>query len=74
MQVAVTMTFKGAFQGETVNTSSRGALVRAEGIVHVLFHFQRHDYHGRLVRVMPGDNGGADYAIELRDPIPPSSG
>ena len=69
----VSLTFAGTLQGETINMSAGGALVRAKGPVHVRFRFQGQEHRGRLVRVMPGDNGGTDYAIELRDPIPPSS-
>ena len=56
--------------GETVDISARGALVRAKGTVHVVFRYQGHEYQGRLVRVMLGDSGEVDYAIALHVPIP----
>ena len=64
--VSLTVTING----ETVNMSARGALVRATGTVEVVFRYQEHEYPGRLVRVRLADSGEADYAIELRDPIP----
>ena len=71
MKAPVSLTFTGALQGETLNMSPQGTLLRAKGTVHVLFRFQGHEYQGRLVRVVPADSdGGADYGIELRNPIP----
>ena len=68
MKKAVSLTVSGELQGETVNMSTRSALIRATGMIHVLFRFQGQDYQARLVRVMSAKRG-ADCAIELRDPV-----
>jgi hypothetical protein len=69
MKASVSLTFTGELQGETLNMSPRGTLLRAKGFVHVLFRFQGHEHQGRLVRVDPADSDGADYGIKLRDSI-----
>ena len=65
-----TVSLTVSINGETVDLSARGALVRAKGTVDVVFRYQGHEYQGRLVRVKPTDSGEVDYAIEVRDQIP----
>ena len=70
MKEPISLTFTGeALQGETIDLSTRGALLRAKGTVRVTFSFKGEEYQARLVRVVPSDSGVADYAIELRDPV-----
>ena len=69
MKEPISLTLTGALQGETIDLSTRGALMRVKGTIRVNFRFQGQEYQARLVRVVPSDSGVADYAIELRDPI-----
>ncbi len=70
MKEPISLTFEGAaLRGETIDLSTRGALIRVKGTIRVAVRFQGQEYQARLVRVVPSDSGVADYAIELRDPI-----
>ena len=57
----------GSLEGETVNISQNGALVRANGHISILLNFEGKEYRGRLVRATPIDSETTAYAIQLDD-------
>jgi hypothetical protein len=59
----------GSLEGETVNASMHGLLVRAQGRISVVVKIQGREYRGRLVRAEPMVDGGTYYALDLDDPL-----
>ncbi|MBT3340153.1 MAG: PilZ domain-containing protein [Planctomycetes bacterium] len=59
----------GSLEGETVNISRHGLLIRATGAISVVVKVDGREYRGRLVRAEPQQDGGSLYALELDDPI-----
>jgi hypothetical protein len=59
----------GSLEGETVNASMHGLLVRAKGRISVVVKMNGREYRGRLVRAEPMVDGGTYYALDLDDPI-----
>jgi len=59
----------GSLEGETVNVSSHGLLIRATGRISVVVKIDGKEYRGRLVRAEPMVDGGTYYALDLDDEI-----
>ena len=59
----------GSLEGETVNISQNGALVRATGAISILLTYEGKEYRGRLVRATPIDSDTTAYAIQLDEPM-----
>jgi len=59
----------GSLEGETVNASSHGLLIRSTGRISVVVKLDGKEYHGRLVRAEPMVDGGTYYALDLDDEI-----
>ena len=57
----------GSLEGETVNASSHGLLIRATGRISVVVKIDGEEYRGRLVRAEPMVDGGTYYALDLDD-------
>jgi len=57
----------GSLEGETVNASSHGLLIRATGRISVVVKIEGKEYRGRLVRAEPMIDGGTYYALDLDD-------
>lgn len=57
----------GSLEGETVNASSHGLLIRATGRISVVVKIDGKEYRGRLVRAEPMVDGGTYYALDLDD-------
>ena len=58
----------GSLEGETINISRNGALVRATGHISILLRFDGQERRGRLVRATPIDSDTIAYAVQLDDP------
>ena len=54
-----------AIDGQTVNFSLGGVLLRAEARIPVTVTLNGKRYEGRIVRAVPLDSGETEYAIEL---------
>lgn len=61
----------GTLEGETVNASMHGLLVRSKGRISVVVKMNGREYRGRLVRAEPMVDGGTYYALDLDDPLRP---
>ncbi|MHC4824049.1 MAG: PilZ domain-containing protein [Planctomycetota bacterium] len=59
----------GSLEGETVNASTHGLLIRATGRISVVVKLDGKEYRGRLVRAEPMVDGGTYYALDLDDPF-----
>jgi hypothetical protein len=59
----------GSLEGETINASMHGLLVRAKGRIAVVVKLNGREYRGRLVRAEPMVDGGTYYALDLDDPL-----
>lgn len=59
----------GTFEGETVNISREGILMRGRPNIMVVVKLNGHEYQGRLVRVTPVDGETYAYAVQLEDPL-----
>lgn len=59
----------GSLEGETVNASMHGLLIRAKGRISVVVRLNGREYRGRLVRAEPMVDGGTYYALDLDDPV-----
>ncbi len=59
----------GSLEGETVNASMHGLLIRAADRIQVVVKLDGREYRGRLVRAEPMVDGGSYYAIDLDDPL-----
>jgi hypothetical protein len=59
----------GSLEGETVNASMHGLLIRAKGHISVVVKLNGREYRGRLVRSEPMVDGGTYYALDLDDPV-----
>ena len=59
----------GSLEGETVNASTHGLLIRATGRISVMVKIGGKEYRGRLVRAEPMVDGGTYYALDLDDPF-----
>ncbi len=59
----------GTLEGETVNISSQGALIRATGAISVVIKLNGREHRGRLVRATPIDRETITYAVHLDDPL-----
>jgi hypothetical protein len=59
----------GSLEGETVNASMHGLLVRSKGRISVVVKMNGREYRGRLVRAEPMVDGGTYYALDLDDAI-----
>ena len=59
------MTEPTQLDGEILNISSHGVLLRAHGRIPVLFRFEGTEYRGRLVRASLVHGELTAYAIEL---------
>ncbi|MDA1259787.1 MAG: PilZ domain-containing protein [Planctomycetota bacterium] len=59
----------GSLEGETVNASLHGLLIRAKGRISVVVKLNGREYRGRLVRAEPMVDGGTYYALDLDDPV-----
>ncbi len=59
----------GSLQGETVDLSREGVLIKAKGQVTMVLNLHGREYRGRLVRATPLANDETAYAIELDDPF-----
>jgi hypothetical protein len=59
----------GSLEGETVNASMHGLLVRAKGRISVVVKMNGREYRGRLVRAEPMVDGATYYALDLDDPV-----
>ncbi len=59
----------GSLEGETINASMHGLLVRAKGRISVVVKIQGREYRGRLVRAEPMVDGGTYYALDLDDAL-----
>lgn len=59
----------GSLEGETINASMHGLLVRAQGRISVVVKIQGREYRGRLVRAEPMVDGGTYYALDLDDAL-----
>ncbi|MBC8369635.1 MAG: PilZ domain-containing protein [Planctomycetes bacterium] len=57
----------GSLEGETVNASEHGLLIRATGTISVVVKVKDKEYRGRLVRAEPMVDGGTYYALDLDD-------
>lgn len=55
----------GSLEGETINISQNGALVRATGSISILLTYEGKEFRGRLVRATPIDSDTTAYAIQL---------
>ena len=70
----VVVTTEGAvLAGQTVNASSRGLLLLAQGSITVLVSVKGKEYRGRLVRAAPVDRDAVAYAVELFEDLPEAS-
>lgn len=58
----------GSLEGETVNASQHGLLIRGTGRISVVVKIGGKEYRGRLVRAEPMVDGGTYYALDLDDP------
>ena len=59
----------GSLEGETLNASDHGLLVRASGTISVIVKVKGEEYRGRLIRAEPMVDGGTYYALDLDDPF-----
>ena len=59
----------GSLEGETLNASEHGLLVRASGTISVIVKVKGEEYRGRLIRAEPMVDGGTYYALDLDDPF-----
>ena len=59
----------GSLEGETLNASEPGLLVRASGTISVIVKVKGEEYRGRLIRAEPMVDGGTYYALDLDDPF-----
>ena len=57
----------GSLEGETVNASEHGLLIRATCTISVVVKIKDKEYRGRLVRAEPMVDGGTYYALDLED-------
>ncbi|MFT7517537.1 MAG: hypothetical protein ACI84O_001332 [Myxococcota bacterium] len=55
----------GSLEGETVNASDHGLLIRATGTISVVVKIKDKEYRGRLIRAEPMTDGGTYYALDL---------
>ena len=65
----VIMLVAGSIEGDTVNASRNGLLIRGTGSISVVVKVDGKEYRGRLVRSEPMVDGGTYYAIDLDDPF-----
>ena len=63
------MLVAGSLEGETVNASKHGLLIRGTGSISVVVKVEGKEYRGRLVRAEPMVDGGTYYALDLDDPF-----
>ena len=63
------MLVAGSLEGETVNASRNGLLIRGSGSISVVVKVEGKEYRGRLVRAEPMVDGGTYYALDLDDPF-----
>lgn len=56
-------------EGHTVNLSSAGVLLTAQGRLHVILSMKGQQYRGVLVRAYLGDDGKTAYAIQLTEAL-----
>jgi hypothetical protein len=61
------MLVAGSLEGETVNASQHGLLIRGTGAISVVVKIDGKEYRGRLVRAEPMVDGGTYYALDLDD-------
>ena len=67
VQPTAMMLVAGSLEGETVNASSHGLLIRGTGAISVVVKIDGKEYRGRLVRAEPMVDGGTYYALDLDD-------
>jgi hypothetical protein len=56
-------------EGHTVNLSTAGVLLTAQGKIHVILVMKGQQYRGVLVRANPADDGKTAYAIQLTETV-----
>jgi hypothetical protein len=56
-------------EGHTVNLSSDGVLLTAQGKIQVILDMKGQQYLGVLVRAVPVDGGKTAYAIQLTETL-----
>ena len=61
------MLVAGSLEGETVNASRHGLLIRGTGAISGVVKIDGKEYRGRLVRAEPMVDGGTYYALDLDD-------
>ena len=59
----------GSLEGDTINISQNGALIRATGSITILLKYEGKEYRGRLVRATPIDGETTAYAVQLDDTV-----
>jgi hypothetical protein len=71
LAVSIAVTEPIELEGQTVNLSTRGVLLRAQGQLPVLVRVRGKDYQGFLVRAFRVAPETTEYAVELLEAIEP---
>jgi hypothetical protein len=67
--VSLTLAVPLELEGHTVNLSRDGVLLTAQGKIHVILGMKGQQYHGVLIRAVPGNDGTMAYAIQLTETV-----